>query len=370
VEPAAVARVADAHRCLEHGARAAGEEGRRIHQRDLRAQHPRAAAVEHLLALGEHEHEEVAEAVPHHVGGEHRVAAPHELQVVLGAEGDGRGVGVRLDVRVGEAGRARLGQHVLEVQVVLQHPEPLHLEQRLVHVRVALSRLREHHAAPRPQHAAQLAQHLVLVGHVVERVEARDAVDGGVREGDAVPVVGQELRVELQAVAGVEAEQLAAQLQRGRAHVDGHRAAAQAVEVRGEPAAPGREVQDRVPDAQAQLREHQAQTVEDRARVLDRAQGLVEHVAPAGGLARDRLPVPLRVPVELLRAGQQLRLGEGRMHVGVAVAVAVRAGAQARGQAAPEGRKEMPQEGETNARGGRRSRLAGGVTIPPIVMRL
>jgi hypothetical protein len=40
------------------------------------------------------------------------------------------------------------------------------------------------------------------------------------------------------------------------------------------------------------------------------------------------------------------------------VSVAVRAGAQARGDAAPEGRKELPQEGETNARGGRRSRLS------------
>src|SRR5260370_12739310 len=119
----------------------------------------------------------------------------------------------------------------------------------------------------------------------MEGVEADPPVHGGVGEGDAVPVVGQEAGLQLGAVAAVQLEELAAQLERGGADVDRDGAAAEAVQAGGEPAAPGPEVEDRVPEAEGQLREGEAQTVEHSPGVGHARARLVPDVATARGRA-------------------------------------------------------------------------------------
>ena len=306
-QPEGVADVLDAQREAHDLSRSSGE-ARPFRGLDPRAQASGVPAVDARGPLQEGHQVELAKAGLQAVHGEDAVVAVHQANALVARDRDGRGVGVRLRQEAIEARPARAGEEVGEVEVVLEHPEVAGLEPGVLGRRVALSRLGHRHPAAGAKDAEELPEDPVLVRHVVEGVEAHHAVDRLRLERQGLPVVGEEARGEVLALARVEKERLPAQGQRGGADVDRHRVAVEPVQERGQPAAPGAEVDDRVPDAEVEDVEDQRESVEDRRGVAHGAERLVEDVLSAGGLGRDRLPLLLGRPVELLVPPQELGL--------------------------------------------------------------
>jgi hypothetical protein len=134
----------------------------------------------------------------------------------------------------------------------------------------------------------------------VKGVEADDTVHRVVGQGKTVTVVGEETRLQVDAVAGVDAEQLLAELQGRGADVDRDGSTAEAVEHGGKPAAPGPEVENGVTDTEIQGLEGHPQAVEVLRGVAHGAERLVVQVTAAGLVGGDGPPVSLGLPVELL----------------------------------------------------------------------